>query len=85
MGVLVRRLRGPAVADALDAFFDAGIHLVAPDRELMARAALLADRCQLSAFDAAYAALAESVGCALATADRRLARALTEAVETRVI
>ena len=83
MGVLVRRLRGQVVADALDAFFDAGVHLVAPDRELMARAAHLAGKCQLSAFASAYAALADSLGCALSTADRRLANALEGTVEVR--
>lgn len=85
MGVLVRRLGGPQVLEALDAFFDAGVHLVAPDRELMARAAHLAQRCQLSAFDSAYAAVADTLECALATADRRLANALAGEVETRAL
>ncbi len=85
MGVFMRRLRGPLVAEALDAFFDAGVHLVAPERALMARAAELASRCQLSAFDSAYAAVADSLECTLATADRRLANALAETIETRAI
>ena len=83
MGVFVRRLRGSQVLEALDAFFDAGVRLVAPDRELMARAAHLAQHCQLSAFDSAYAALADTLGCSLVTADRRLANALAGTVETR--
>ena len=87
-GRVVQRLRGPQVLealDALDAFFDSGVHLVAPDRELMACAAHLSRRCQLSAFDSAYAAVADTLGCALVTADRRLASALTGTVETRAI
>jgi predicted nucleic acid-binding protein len=85
MGVFVRRLRAPLVSEALDAFFDAGVHMVAPDRALMARAADLANRCQLSAFDSAYAAVADSLECALATADRRLANALAETLKMRTI
>ena len=79
------RLRGSQVLEALDAFFDAGVHLVAPDRELMARAAHLAQHCQLSAFDSAYAAVADTLGCALVTADRRLANALADTVEARAL
>jgi predicted nucleic acid-binding protein len=85
MGVLVRRLRDESVAEALDAFFDAGVHLVAPDRELMGLAATLVQERQLSTFDSAYAALASSLGCPLATADRRLANALDGAVEVLAV
>jgi len=59
--------------------------LVPPDRELMLSAADLAMRQQLSAFDSAYAALAISLGCSLATADRRLANALGSAVQIRAV
>ena len=85
MGVFVRRLRGPQVAEALDAFYDAGVHLISPDHALMARAAELASQCQLSAFDSAYAAVAASLECTLATADIGLANALKGALEVRVI
>jgi len=51
----------------------------------MACAADLAQRCQLSAFDSAYAAVADTLGCALATADRHLANALAEALEIRAV
>jgi len=81
MGVFVRRLRGPLAAEALEAFFDAGVHLVAPDRALMTRGTDLAQRRQLSAFDSAYAALADRLECPLATADRRLANALAGELE----
>jgi predicted nucleic acid-binding protein len=84
-GVFMRRLRGPLVAEALDAFFDAGVHLVAPDRALTVRAAELAGRCQLSAFDSAYAAVADSLECTLATADRRLANALGDTIVTLAV
>ena len=85
MGVLVRRLRDESVTVALDAFFDAGIHLVAPDQKLMRLAAALVRECQLSTFDSAYAALASSLGCPLATADRRLANALAHTVLVRAV
>ena len=85
MGVLVRRLRDESVDDGLDAFFDVGIHLVAPDRELMTLAATLVRECQVSTFDSAYAALASSLGCQLVTADRRLANALEGTVDVRAV
>ena len=85
MGVLVRRLPGESVGDALDSFFDAGVHLVAPDRKLMSLAAALVRECQVSTFDSAYAALASSLGCPLATADRRLAKALEGTVAARAV
>ena len=85
MGVLVRRLHGDSVAEALDAFFDAGVHLVTPDRELMGLAAELVREFQVSAFYSAYASLASSLGCALATADRRLANAPAGTAEVRIV
>lgn len=83
LGVFVRRLRGDAIPDAIEAFFDASVHLVLPDRSLVLRAAVLVAECQVSAFDAAYAALATSLGCELATADRRLENAVTGTVAVR--
>ena len=85
MGVFVRRIDGEGVSRGLDAFFDTGVYLVPPDRELMLSAAELAMRHQLSAFDSAYAALATSLGCSLATADRRLADVLGSAVQIRAV
>jgi len=85
MGVLVRRLRAEVVAEALEAFFDAGVQLVPPDRELMDLATTLVRERRVSAFDAAYGALAVSLGCALATADRRLATALDGSVNIRAV
>lgn len=85
LGVLVRRLPADARAEALEAFYDVDVQLVAPTRELSLEAArLVADR-QISAFDSAYAGLASVLGCPLVTADRRLAAALGESVPTRVV
>ena len=84
-GVLTRRLPPEARVEALNAFFDADVELVAPSRELaIATVRLVADR-QTSAFDAAYAALATSLSSPLATADRRLATALEGAVTIRAV
>ncbi len=85
IGVFVRRLQGGAVAQAIEAFFDADVHLVPPDRRLMLGAAGLVAQRLISPFDAAYAALAVSLGCELATADRRLASAIAGAVAVRGI
>ncbi|MDP2183726.1 MAG: type II toxin-antitoxin system VapC family toxin [Actinomycetota bacterium] len=85
MGVFARRLPGSGVSPALEAFYDAGVHLVPPSRELMLGAVGLLEQCQLSAFDAAYAALAVSLGCPLATADRKLANALAGVVEVQAV
>ena len=85
LGVFVRRLRGDAVPQALEAFFDAGVHLVPPDRQLMVGAARLVAQCQLSAFDAVYAALAQSLACELATADHRLANGVAGIVAVRAV
>lgn len=85
MGVLVHRLRTELAAEALDAFFDADVHLVPPDRALIKSAAALVRNRRVSTFDATYAALAQSLGSPLATADRRLANALVGVIETRVM
>ena len=85
MAVLVRRLPPDARAEALNSFFDAGVGFVVPPRSLMIEAARLVADLQLSVFDAAYAALATSLACPLATADRRLARALEGAVPIRAV
>jgi predicted nucleic acid-binding protein len=84
-GVLARRLPATEREAALEAFFDADVQLFAPSRELaLAGARALATR-QVSAFDSAYCALASSLGCQLATADRRLATALGDALDVRLI
>jgi predicted nucleic acid-binding protein len=85
LGVFARRLPPELRADAVDGLFDVGIALVEPTRDAAREAALLIGRHQLSAFDAAYAQLAFQLGCDLATADRRLARALDGAVAIRAV
>lgn len=85
MGVFVRRLPAAGRVEALEAFFDASIELVPPTRDLvLLSAGLIAER-GVSAFDSAYAALAATLACPLATADRRLARALGTAVGIRAV
>jgi predicted nucleic acid-binding protein len=53
-------------------------HEVLNDQGLMIRAAELVAECGLSTFDAAYVALAETLGCELVTADRRLEHAIAD-------
>ena len=86
MHVLRRRKR--EVSDlpaAMDGFFDAGVALVAPDRDLMISTARLCGERQISTSDATYAALALALDCELVTADRRLARALDGVCLVRVL
>lgn len=85
LGVFVRRLPADARADALDAFYDVDVHLVAPTRDLTLEAARLVASRQISSFDSAYAGLASVLGCPLVTADRRLVTALGDSVPTRVV
>jgi predicted nucleic acid-binding protein len=85
LSVFVRRLPGDARADALDAFHDVDVHLVAATRDLTLEAARLVASRQISSFDSAYAGLASVLGCPLVTADRRLVTALGDSVPTRVV
>lgn len=85
LAVFVRRLPADARADALDAFYDVDVHLVAPTRDLTLEAARLVASRQISSFDSAYAGLASVLGRPLVTADRRLAAALGDSVPTRVV
>lgn len=86
LGVLARRSRDAAdLRDAMEAFFDAGVTLAAPDRDMALAAADLISQHRIHALDSAYAALALSLSCELATADRRLARALDGVVRLREV
>lgn len=84
-----RGASGPAEAttlrEAMDAFFDSGVTLIAPDRDLMESAASHVQALGASPFDAVYSALARALGCELATADRKLARKLGGAVGVRLV
>ncbi len=75
----------PDLSEAMDAFFDTGILLAPPDRELMGLAARLVAEHNLSTYDAAYAALARTLDCELVTAGRHLANALGDAGRIRVL
>ncbi|MDZ4168783.1 MAG: type II toxin-antitoxin system VapC family toxin [Coriobacteriia bacterium] len=83
-GVLTRGGRTAGSADeAIEAFCDVGVVLIAPTRELMLTAADLMRSHGVSALDSAYAGLAKTLDCELATADRKLARAVSGAVRVR--
>lgn len=75
----------PALPDAMRALYGVELILVSPDEALMVRAAGLVAERGLSTFDAAYVALAETLGCGLITADRGLARAVGESIPVRVL
>jgi predicted nucleic acid-binding protein len=85
LGVFTRRLPTDARDEAIEAFYDVGIRLVTPTRDLSLAAARLIAEQRLSAFEAACPALAMALGCPLATADRRLANALGDSVQTRLV
>lgn len=85
LGVFARRLPPEAREEAIEAFYDVGIHLVTPTRDLSLAAARLIAEQQLTAFDAEYTALAMALGCPLATADRRLANTLGDSLQTRLV
>jgi predicted nucleic acid-binding protein len=64
-------------ADSLPLLHDLAIHLVAPDAEQIRRAFAWTRRLnRAAAYDSFYLALAESLGCELWTADRRLCSAV---------
>lgn len=72
--VLVRRrAEVEDLSEALEAFFDADVALIGPDR-YQATLAAEAVAGGTSTFDAAYLALAQVLHCRLATADERLAK-----------
>lgn len=71
--VLGARLSRPRALDALNDFADLPMRRWESGHELRCRAFVLRDN--LSAYDAAYVALAEALECPLVTQDSRLARA----------
>ncbi len=86
LGVVARgRREAPNVRGAIEAFYDTGVALVAPDLDMMLVAADLVTERRIHALDSAYAALAMTLDCELATADRRLARALEGTVAIRAV
>lgn len=82
-GLVLRRHLTPSRAvDVLTDFEDLPVERWPADAALRARAFQLRDA--VSAYDAAYVALAEAMDCPLVTRDRRLARAGVPA-EVRVL
>ncbi len=73
------------LGDAMDAFFELDVRLIAPDQSLFAEASRMVAEGSVSAPDSAYAALAHTLGCALVTADRQLARAGGTGLRVRCI
>jgi predicted nucleic acid-binding protein len=64
------------VQDAIRSLFDMGLEWVSPTSAAMRRAAEIAYACEATIYDAAFVALAESLGATYVTADERLARRL---------
>ena len=56
--------------------FDMGLALIPPSSAVMRRAVAIARTCDATVYDAAFAALAESLNAAFITADERLVRRL---------
>ena len=61
---------------AVQSVFDMGLEWAAPTASLMRRAAAIARAAEVTVFDAAFAALAESAGATFVTADKALVRRL---------
>jgi predicted nucleic acid-binding protein len=64
------------VEDAIQSLFDMGLEWAAPTAAMMRRAAVIARAADATVYDAAFAALAESLNATFVTADERLARRL---------
>lgn len=73
---LTPRLTEAEALEACESLKLSGLAVYAPGVRQMQRAVELARQARLSAYDAAYVALAETLGCDLVTADVRLARKL---------
>jgi len=77
------RLRGLSLEDAVTAFRHAGrLVLDAPAPADTHQVLALTQRTQASAYDCEYAALAESLGLAFVTGDRRLAKRIPDIAVT---
>lgn len=64
------------VQEAVQSLFDMGLGLVPPLSSVMRRAVEIAHTCDTTVYDAAFAALAESLNAVFVTADEKLARKL---------
>ena len=64
------------VEEAIQSLFDMGLAPVPPTAAMMRRAAVIARAAGATVYDAAFAALAESLQATFVTADERLARRL---------
>ena len=64
------------VEEAVQSLFDMGLESVPPTAMMMRRAAVIAREADATVYDAAFAALAESLEATFVTADARLARRL---------
>jgi predicted nucleic acid-binding protein len=64
------------VQEAVQSLFDMGLGLIPPLSSVMRRAVEIAHTCDTTVYDAAFAALAESLDAVFVTADEKLARKL---------
>ena len=71
-----RDLTTGQVREAVQSLFDMGLELVSPSSAVMRRAVEIACAYETTVYDAAFAALAESLNATFITADERLARRL---------
>ncbi len=66
-----KRHKAPEVQEALSAFFQTSVELIPTDPLLIDKAVEIAERYQLTVYDAIYVALAKRFGCQLLTANPR--------------
>lgn len=69
-------LASAQVEEAVQSLFDMGLEFVPPSAPVMRRAAVIARNSGATVYDAAFAALAESLEASFVTADERLVRRL---------
>jgi predicted nucleic acid-binding protein len=69
-------LTADRVQEAVQSLFDMGLELVPPLSTVTRRAVEIACACETTVYDAAFAALAESLNVTFITADERLTRKL---------
>ena len=72
-----RKLKPEDVESALENFISLGIIIITPNLTIIKKTAHFAMRHDITIYDAAYAVLAESLGCDFITADKKLHRKLS--------
>lgn len=71
------------IKEAVKTLFDIGIKIITPTYSLLAKTIELAERLDVTCYDAAYLALAEKLGFEFITADERFRRKVSKEMEPK--